>query len=163
MALSKNIVAAYRGPRTVMSRLLSQGPREDRALAYVMGACATMFVAQWPKLARDAHLQDQDLDMQMGGALLGTVFILPLVLYGLALLTHMIARILRGQGTSYASRLALFWALAASAPLALFYGLVAGFVGPGIQLQLVGLIWSGVFFWFWISNLIEAHWGGAHG
>jgi nitrogen fixation/metabolism regulation signal transduction histidine kinase len=161
MALTRDIPATYRGPRAVYRRLLALGPREDRALAFVMGACAVMFIAQWPRLSREAHLLGKDLNMEMGGALLGTVFMLPLILYVFAGLVHMIMRVLRGQGGSYQSRLALFWALLASCPLALLYGLVAGFVGPGVQLQFAGLIWLAVFLWFWISGLRESYWGRA--
>lgn len=161
MALTRDIPATYRGPRAVIRSLLALGPREDRALAYVMGACAVMFIAQWPRLSREAHLLGKDLNMEMGGALLGTVFILPLMLYVLAGAVHLIIRALRGQGSAYHSRLALFWALLASSPLALLYGLVAGFVGPGSQLQLIGVLWLGVFLWFWISGLREAYWGAA--
>ena len=35
----------------------------------------------------------------------------------------------------------------------LLHGLVAGFIGPGPALQLVGALWLGVFLWFWISCL----------
>ena len=53
----------------------------------------------------------------------------------------------------------LFWALLASSPLMLLHGLVAGFIGPGIQLQSVGLVWLAVFLWFWIRGLIAAEGG----
>jgi hypothetical protein len=45
--------------------------------------------------------------------------------------------------------------------LILLHGLVAGFVGPGVELQAVGLLWLLVFLWFWMSGLIEAEWGKA--
>jgi hypothetical protein len=34
-------------------------------------------------------------------------------------------------------------------------------VGPGVQLQFVGLIWLAVFLWCWISGLRETYWGRA--
>ena len=156
MSLSQNIVATYRGPGRVLQRLLGLGPREDRALAYVMGACILVFVAQLPRLAREAHLQDQDLNMLMGATLMAWVFIAPLLLYGLAALARGIGRLLGGQGSMYSARLALFWALLASTPLILLHGLVAGFIGPGLELQIVGLIWFLVFLWFWLSGSLTA-------
>jgi len=48
--------------------------------------------------------------------------------------------------------LALFWALLASTPVVLLAGLTAGLIGPGIELQIVGLMWLVVFFWFWIGG-----------
>ncbi|MAY89241.1 MAG: YIP1 family protein [Pseudooceanicola sp.] len=159
MPVTADITATYRGPGRVMDRLLAAGQREDRALALLMGFCALMFVAQMPRLAREAHFTGQELNMLMGGALLGWVFMAPLGLYALAALTHLFARLLGGKGSWYGARLALFWALLASTPLLLLHGLVAGFIGPGPALQLVGLIWLVVFLWFWGRCLWRAERG----
>lgn len=156
MPVTRDIAASYRGPARVMRHLLDMGQREDRALAFVMAFCVIAFVAQLPALARRAHLEQADLNMLMGGALLGSVFLLPLLFYVIALLSHWIARVLGGQGSAYGARLALFWSLLASTPLVLLNGLVAGFIGPGPALSLVGLIWVAVFAWFWLTNLREA-------
>ncbi|MCE8507993.1 YIP1 family protein [Ruegeria pomeroyi] len=156
MPVTSDIAASYRGPARVMRHLLDMGQREDRALAFVMAFCVIAFVAQLPALARRAHLEQADLNMLMGGALLGSVFLLPLLFYVIALLSHWVARMLGGQGSAYGARLALFWSLLASTPLVLLNGLVAGFIGPGPALSLVGLIWVAVFAWFWLTNLREA-------
>ncbi|MEX0307629.1 MAG: YIP1 family protein [Ruegeria sp.] len=153
MPVTTDIVATYRGPGRVVRRLLDMGPREDRALAFVMAFCVVGFIAQLPSLARRAHLEGLELNMLMGGALLGSVFILPMLFYGLAWVSHLIARIFGGKGTSYGARLALFWALLASAPLVLLNGLVAGFIGPGPAQSLIGLLWVAIFIWFWFSGL----------
>lgn len=153
MAISTDITATYRGPGKVIARLLAPGPREDRALAYLMAFCAIMFIAQLPRLAREAHLSGQDLNMLMGGALLGWIFLAPLMLYTLAFGSHLIARLFGGQGTSYGARLALFWALLASTPVLLLHGLVAGFIGPGPALTGAGALWLAIFAWFWLSCL----------
>ena len=158
MSLSREIVATYRGPGAVMRRLLAQGPREDRALMFVMAACAMFFVAQMPALARQAHLEGSELNPLMGASLLACMVILPLALYVLAALSHLVAKLFRGRGTGYGARLALFWALVAASPLLLLNGLVAGFVGQGVQLSLVGLLWFLVFLWFWVSSLRVAEW-----
>lgn len=156
MPVTADIVATYRGPRRVVRRLLQMGHREDRALAFVMAFCVISFVAQLPGLARKAHLEGLDLSIQMGGALLGSVILLPLIFYGLAWLSHLVARVLGGNGSSYGARLALFWALLASTPLLLLNGLVAGFIGQGAAINLVGALWFAVFLWFWISGLVQA-------
>lgn len=156
MPVSSDIVATYRGPGRVVRRLLDMGPREDRALIFVMAFCVVAFFAQMPGLARRAHLEQVELNMLLGGALLGTVFILPLFFYTLALVSHWAARLVGGQGSAYGARLALFWALLSSAPLVLLNGLVAGFIGPGPAQTLVGLIWVAVFVWFWLSGLRQA-------
>lgn len=156
MSVFTDIAATYRGPGAVMRRLMSEGVREDRVLAFLMGGCALMFIAQWPRLAREAHLTGTDLQMSMGGALLGIVFMLPLIMYGLAALGQLAMRLLGRPVGGFNARLALFWTLLASAPLLLLHGLVAGFVGPGPALQLVGLAWLATFGWFWIASLRTA-------
>ena len=153
MPVTTDIVATYRGPGRVVNRLLDMGPREDRALAFVMAFCVIGFIAQLPSLARRAHLEGSELNMLMGGALLGSVFILPLLFYLIAWISHLVARAFCGKGTGYGARLALFWALLASGPLVLLNGLVAGFIGPGAAQTLIGLMWVAIFVWFWLSGL----------
>ena len=153
MSVTTDIVATYRGPTRVVNRLLDMGPREDRALAFVMAFCVIGFIAQLPGLARKAHLEGSELNMLMGGALLGSVFILPLLLYLIAWISHLVARAFGGKGTSFGARLALFWALLASVPLVLLHGLVVGFIGSGVAQTLIGFIWVAIFVWFWLSGL----------
>ncbi|MGR3374077.1 YIP1 family protein [Pseudooceanicola nanhaiensis] len=154
MSAITDIAATYRGPGGVLRRLLARGQREDRALAILMAGCALVFVAQWPRLAREAHLTGQDLNPLLGASLLGWIIIMPLVLYLLAGVAHIIARVLGGRGSFYGARLALFWALLAASPLLLLHGLVAGFIGPGPQLVLVGALWCAVFLWFWLGGMV---------
>lgn len=158
MAVTTDIVSTYRGPRRVMARLLEMGPREDRALAILMGSCVLVFTSQMPKLAREAHLSGQELNMLLGGSLFGWIFIAPLLLYAMSWVTHLVARMFGGKGSSFGARLALFWALLAASPLMLLNGLTAGFIGPSPALSLVGAGWMLCFLWFWISGLIQAYW-----
>ena len=161
MPFTQDIAATYRGPGKVVRRLVNAGQREDRALAILMGACAILFIARWPALARQAHLEGLELNMLLGGTLMATVFLAPLLFYVLAFVAHLIARAVGGQGPSYNARIALFWSLLASSPLILLNGLVAGYIGAGIQLTIVGLIWFCVFMWFWISGMLAAYRGAA--
>ena len=154
MAITRNIRATYTGPGRVVSGLLAAGQREDRALAYLMAGCLVVFVAQLPRLAREAHMTGGDLNMMMGGALMGWVLIAPLALYVIAGMTFLIGKLFRGQGTAFGARLALFWALLASSPLMLLNGLVAGFIGPGLELQVVGFLWFAFFLWFWLAGFM---------
>ncbi len=156
MPVTSDIVATYRGPGRVVRRLLELGQREDRALVFVMAFCVVAFIAQLPSLSRRAHLEGLELNMLMGGALLGTVIILPLFFYLLAFISYGAARLVGSKGSAYGARVALFWALLSSTPLVLLNGLVAGFIGPGPTLSVVGLIWVAVFLWFWLSGLRQA-------
>jgi hypothetical protein len=156
MPVTSDITATYRGPGRVMRRLLDMGQREDRALAFLMAFCVIVFFAQMPRLAREAHLSGQELNVMLGGTLLAWVFLAPLLLYAIAALTHLVALALGGKGNWFGARLALFWSLLATTPILLLHGLVAGFIGPGPGLQAIGLIWLVVFGWFWLSSLRQA-------
>jgi hypothetical protein len=160
MAVSRDITATYRRPQAVYSRLLARGPREDLGLVYLMAGCVLLFIAHLPRLAREAHLGGQDLNMLMAGSLMALVFIAPLLFYGLALASYWILRGLRGRATGFGTRLALFWALLAVSPLTLLNGLVAGFIGAGPAQNSVAYLWFVAFVWFWGNGLWAAHRAG---
>ena len=154
MALANDIVASYRRPGEVLRRRLGPPERaEARALVTVMLACFLIFVAQWPRLSREAALTGQELNMLLAGAMLGWLFVAPLVLYGIAGVSHLVARSVGGHATYTEARMALFWALLAAAPLWLFWGLVAGFVGPGPALDAVGILALLAFLGLWAGGL----------
>jgi hypothetical protein len=160
MTVTGDMLATWRRPRQILRAKLAGGVRDDRALAVLMGACMLIFIAQWPRLSREAHLDPSvPLDARIGGALMATIFLLPIVLYALAAVSHLVARLFGGRGSHFGARLALFWALLCTAPLMLFQGLVAGFLGPGPQLLLVGGIVALAFLWLWLTLLIEAERG----
>lgn len=156
MAATRDIVATYTGPGKVMRRLLGQGTREDRALIFLIVACILVFVAQTPRLAREAYETETELNALLGGSLMGWLFIAPLLMYLIAGLTALIGKALRTGLSGFGARMALFWALLASSPLMLLWGLTAGFVGPGIEMDIVGVAWLVAFLWFWIAGLITA-------
>jgi len=154
MSIVDDIVATYRRPRHVIGRLLAAGPREDRALAILMGAAAVIFVSQWPRVARQAHLDPAaPLDARLAGALLSSVFLLPLVAYLVSLISHLIARALGGTGTAFGARIALFWSLMAISPLMLLHGLLVGLAGPGAGSAIIGAVVFGLFLWIWLNGL----------
>ncbi len=156
MSVASDILRTYRAPREVLRRRLLGGAREDRALAILMAACLLIFVAQWPRLSREAFVDDTiALEALMAGALFGWIFVAPLAFYALALMTHWALRLSGITSSPYASRMALFWALLAAAPLWLLTGLMAGFAGPGVALNLVGVVAFGAFLVFWIAGIFE--------
>jgi len=161
--VTNDIVRTWRRPRAVMRDLLAQGRREDRAIVYLMVSCFLIFVAQWPRLRRVAEgfepspwPADMNFEGMMTYTFFGAVIILPLFMYGVAALSHLVAKILGGKGSWYTARLALFWTLLATSPLFLFYGLVRGLIGPGSQAVLVGAIGAVVFLLIWVQSLREA-------
>jgi len=166
MAVTNDIVRTWRRPRQVMRDLLAQGRREDRAIVYLMVSCFLIFVAQWPRLRRVAEGYEPSpwpAEMNFEGMLTYTFFsaviVLPLVMYGVAGLSHLVAKLFGGKGGWFGARLALFWTLLATSPLFLFYGLVRGLIGPGAQATLVGSIGALVFLFIWVQSLREAESG----
>jgi len=160
MTVSADILESYRRPRAVLRRKLAAGNAEARALATLMGACLLIFVAQWPALARSAHLDPSiPLDARLGGALMAVVFLVPLFAYGVAAISHLVARAFGGQGSHTGARIALFWSLLAISPLMLLHGLAQGLVGAGPALTILGAIVGLGFLFLWINALIEAERG----
>lgn len=157
MAVTTEILESWRAPARVIRRKLEGGVREDRALATLFGACFLLFVAQWPALSRASFLDpSMPLDARIGGALMGAIFLLPLVAYAVAALARFVARVLGGRGTAFGARIALFWAMLAVSPLVLFHGLIRGFLGEGLQATVVGLLVLAGFLYLWIAMMIEA-------
>ncbi|MDG1519358.1 MAG: hypothetical protein P8Q57_02725 [Yoonia sp.] len=162
MAVTTDIVRTWRGPRAVMRDLLAQGQREDRALAYLMAACIIIFIAQWPRLSRlaagfeNTSGEAPELSQLMAYEFMGWLIVWPLMFYVIALVAYVIAKILRGHGTAYGARLALFWTLLATTPMALLYGLMAGFLGPSPGTNFVGAVWLIAFAVIWFQCQREA-------
>jgi len=164
MPVTNDIVRTYKRPRAVMRDLLDQGRREDRAIAFLMISCFLIFVAQWPRLSRTAAgfgvpegTEVPALDRLMAYELMAWLMIWPLVLYIFASLTHQAARLFGGAAQDgYGARLALFWTMMATVPLLLLHGLMAGFLGPGLETNIIGTIWLIAFVVIWVQCLREA-------
>lgn len=167
MAVTTDIVRTWKSPRIVMRELLAHGQREDRAIAYVMAACFLIYMAQWPRLKRAEQFElygtdgASDFQMNAGIAFFAMIIVWPLALYGIAAVTHLVARIFRAKGTHYTARLALFWALLATTPVPLLHGLTVGLIGAGPEANLVGAVWFIVFSWVWSQCFWVAE-GEAH-
>lgn len=163
MPVTTDIVRTWRRPRAVIRDLLAQGRREDRAVVYLMVSCFLIFVSQWPRLRRVAEGYEPspwpaevNFEGMMTYTFFAAVIVLPLVMYGLAALSHLVAKLFGGQGSWFGARLALFWTLLATSPIILFFGLVRGLIGPGTQALLVGAIGGLAFGIIWIQCLREA-------
>lgn len=145
-----------RGPRAVVREQLTRGADESRALAFLMIGCGLIFVAQWPRLMREAQLTGDDFTRLVAYALLGWLAIWPLVFYGLAALVHAVGRAFGREGTPFGSRLAMFWSWLAASPLGLLTGVLAGFTGPSVLTNLAGILWIAAFVVFWWQAQQEA-------
>ncbi len=159
MTVSTDMLATWRAPRAALRRHLARGRSEPFAFTLLLIFLILTFVGQWPAAARDAHLAAEPSAapriLARGLAVLATI---PLW-YGLAALGRIVARAFGGQGSWYAARIALFWALATVSPLMLLQGLVAGMIGPGPGLWLVSAVTGVAFLWLWLTMLHEAERG----
>ena len=149
MSVTLDILRTWKGPAPVVARHLSGPRREDRAFAILMAGCLMVFVGALPRLARDAALSGEGFLRDATYAFVGWMVVWPLAFYLVAALS---ALVVRGAGL-YGARVALFWALLASSPAALLYGLAVGLAGPGPGAQAAGLVWLTALGWFWIAGL----------
>jgi hypothetical protein len=157
MAVSSDILRSYVAPGRVMRGILARGAGEERALGYLAGACLLIFVAQWPRLARIAHYDDAvPFQALVWGALMGWIFIAPLLFYALAGLAHLVARGVGLPSTGLRARLALFWSLLAASPLWLLHGALTGFIGTGTITLIVGLAMLAGFLAIWGTTMRAA-------
>ncbi|WP_299725833.1 YIP1 family protein [uncultured Tateyamaria sp.] len=155
MAITRNITATYRGPGRVVARILGGPRREDQVLYFLMAACVVIFIAQTPYQAREAHLDESvPFQARLYWSAFLWIFLFPLVMYALAGLVWLLARVIPQAPSGYEIRVALFWALLASTPIVLLLGLTAGMIGPGPALQGVALLWCAVFLWFWVAGTL---------
>lgn len=163
MAVTTDILRTWRDPRAVMRKILAQGKREDRAVAFLYLSCLLIFVGQWPSMARQSAGFDVapgtegfDISTRLTYGAFTWLIIAPLLFYGLAAASHLMAKVLGGKGDHFGARMALFWSLLATIPALLLYGLTVGFIGSGMQANLTGGLWVAAFGWIWLQSLREA-------
>ncbi len=156
MSVTTDIVGSWRHPRRVIRRHLDRPPSEPFAFSLLVVFLVLVFIAQWPRLSRDASLPPEvpllPAMLATGLALLAAIPFL----YGVAAVSHLVARAFGGAGDFHGARLALFLALLGAVPVMLLQGLTVGFLGQGVQALTVGIVALIVFVTLWISMLIEA-------
>ena len=163
MAVSTDILRTWAGPRGVYARLFAGGKREDRALAFLMAGLFVVFVSRLPVIQRTAIMGEPSVIVPEAAAeftrdaaytFFGLMMLAPLLFYVLAEVVRLAASGLGLRVSSWAGRVAAFWAWLAASPMALLYGLAAGFNGTSEPAtQVVGAIWLAAFVWFWVQGL----------
>ena len=156
MSIVADILKSYRQPVQVARKRQSIGT-EATALATLMGSALLIFVAQWPRLARDAHFDPSvPMDARIGGALLGILFIFPLAAYVFSGILFLFVRLFSKQVTGISMRLALFWSFLVVSPLWLVYGLLVGFLGAAPVIDVLGIMILAMFLIVLISSVKAA-------
>lgn len=157
MSVTADIWRSWRrGPDGPVRDLLAGGPQETRAFGLLMGGCALVFVAQWPRLARTAVETGEEMPRLVAYELIAWLMVWPLVFYALAALAHGLSRLRGGQGTAWGARAALFWSWLAAAPLGLLYGAAYGLAGPSWPARVLGAAWMLAFAVLWWRSQAEA-------
>jgi Na+(H+)/acetate symporter ActP len=157
MSLLLDIVAAYKAPKREMRRHIDNVIAEEQTLFFAMLFGGLSFLAQLPDIAKRAHITEQSLSAMAGAQFIASVFMMPLLMYGIAAISHLIMARFGGQGDHIGARRALFWAGVVTAPVLLLSAVVNTFVP---DLRMIGaVITSVVFFWQWLSNLKELEFG----
>ncbi len=155
MSVTTDIVESWRRPQTVVRRLLARGGSEAFVLTFLMIFLLLAFTAAAPNLARQAEADPTvPLIQRFYAMALGLLATLP-VWYGLAAISHLVARALGGRGAHYGARLALFWALVVVSPAMLFHGLVLGMAGGSTFTSALGAAVAIVFVVIWMLMLRE--------
>lgn len=156
MSVTSDIILGWRNPRAVLRQHLARGVSEPFAFSLLVTFLVLAFVALWPVMSRQSLLQPEVPMLQRmvasGLALLASV---PFW-YGLAAVSHWVTKVFGGKGRHYGARIALFAALVCVSPAMLLQGLAAGMIGPGLQLDLLGVLVGLGFLWIWLSMLAEA-------
>lgn len=136
-SISTAVARSWRHPGQVVRGLLAKDRREGRLMMYLTLALGIVFVAQLPRLTRIAT-DEVGFEPLMAGALFGIMFVGPLLAYALALVLVLVLRPF-GAVEPFAVRLALFWALLATAPLVLAQAALVALTGPGVAATLSGI------------------------
>ncbi|WP_417258798.1 YIP1 family protein [Celeribacter sp.] len=155
MGVAADIIRTYRAPGAVVRHRLGPTENEGGALVTLMLACGLIFVAQWPRLSREAFVTGQEVQMLLGGALLAWLFMMPLVFYVLAAVLTAALNLMGGKASGYEGRMATFWPLLAASPLWLLWGLTMGFIGQGPAATITGALALVAFLIFWGAGLRE--------
>ncbi len=137
MALTADIVESWGKPRKVIRRLQARGRSEPFAFTFLFVFLLLAVVSVAPFLSRQAALDGKPFPPYLLGACFGAAAGLPFF-YALAAIGHLVAKLMGGTGGFYDGRLALFWALACTAPAMLVYGLVRAFADGSVSVPILG-------------------------
>lgn len=154
MAVVDAILSAYKGPKEEMRAQINAGITEPQTLFYALMFGFLSFVAIVPSLARRAITDDIELKALAGAQFVSSVFMMPLLMYAIAGLSHLILLRFGGQGSYVDARRAMFWAAIVTTPCILLNGLINVYA-PSFYLLSTGVT-AIVFFWQWISCLFES-------
>ena len=158
MSAIRDVLVGYLRPRMIARKRLAETAGEGQSLGYLISACLLLYAAQIPAMVRDDLMaaSQNPLVGVAAGRLLGIAVFAPLLFYALAGLAGVTLRAVSIRISWMRSRAALFWALLAVAPAALFLGILRGLTDSQVIVLPVSIAVAGLFLLFWICGLKEA-------
>lgn len=114
-----HIIGAYGGLRASMRREMDRQSGEEHLLALAAFGSFIVFLSFLPRLFATDLRNTPDQSMAAGVIMwfFVVMFFLPLVLYGVAAISHLVAKRFGARGVSFNARHALFWMLAVLSPV----------------------------------------------
>lgn len=153
MPVLSDIRLSYLRPSEAMRNQIEFGIKEEQTLFFAILFGLLSFLSLLPDLAKHAFLKDESLSALAAAQFISSVFMMPLLMYGIAALSHIILKYFGGQGDYVGARRALFWAALVTSPAILLTSIISTYVSD-IRL-ILSIITTAIFFWQWISNLRE--------
>ena len=121
------IINAYGGLRASMRKQLDKKPGEEGLLALLVFGCFVIFLSFLPRLFATDLSQTPDQSIAAGIIMwfFVVMFFLPLLMYGIAWISHFIAKAFGATNSNKNARHALFWGLAVLSPVLIAKSMLA--------------------------------------
>ena len=136
-----------------MKRYLDNGIREEQTLFFAILFGLLSFLSLLPALAKHAFLTNESLSALAAAQFISSVFMMPLLMYGIAAVSHLILKYFGGQGDYIGARRALFWAALVTTPAILLTSIAEAYFSE--ISTILSVITTMIFVWQWVSNLKE--------
>ena len=136
-----------------MKRHLDNGIREEQTLFFAILFGLLSYLSLLPALAKHAFLTNESLSALAAAQFISSVFMMPLLMYGIAAVSHLILKYFGGQGDYIGARRALFWAALVTTPAILLTSIAEAYFSE--ISTILSVITTIIFVWQWVSNLKE--------
>ena len=136
-----------------MKRYLEDGIREEQTLFFAILFGLLSFLSLLPALAKHAFLTNESLSALAVAQFISSVLMMPLWMYGIAAVSHLILKYFGGKGDYIGARRALFWAALVTTPAILLTSIAEAYFSE--ISTILSVITTMIFVWQWVSNLKE--------
>jgi Yip1-like protein len=167
-SMAERIIDAWKDMRTSSRRLIAESPNEGRLIFFVLLSDLVFFLSWSIKTVVAPMNSAADLiPVEISLWLIGALMVRTAFMYIFSFVIFCFAKLFRGQGSWYETRVCVFWAALVSAP----FGFIAALVTVGMyaledyvplfQNEMISLppYWLGIlpFVWFISAGISESH------